>query len=123
MRSEIEKIRRTNALVAIFIGLGCFASMGSADAAEQWVDEYLQYVYPLNDGNFVLSFQSAPAQCTSAANPKYFHVIAGQNGVTAEGVKAMLAASLTALAAGKRMQVSFDDSTPNCYVNRLRIVS
>ena len=123
MNTQREKPRRVGALVAFVVALGCFGAMSSAGAAELWVDEYLLSVYPLSDGNFILSFQTAPTQCTSTANPKYFHVYAGQNGVTAEGVKAMLAASLTALASGKRVQAAFDDSTSNCFVNRIRIVS
>ena len=94
----------------------------SAQAAESWASGQLKYVYPLNDGGFVISLTQNPASCASAANPKYLHVRVGFNGVTADGVKAMLATALTAIAAGNELQIAFDDSTPDCNVNRLRIV-
>ncbi len=47
---------------------------------------------------------------------------AGQNGVTADGVKAFLATSLTAIATGKQLQIAFSDSTSARSVNRLVIV-
>lgn len=112
-----------------FVGLmlGAVISMGAAptaSSAEQWVEGYLMFVYPEADGSFILSFQGTqPAACTNTANPKYFEVKAGQYGVNADGVKAMLATALTAHASGKVIQLAFDDSTSYCYVNRLRIIS
>jgi hypothetical protein len=107
--------------------LGAVISIGvmpSASAAEQWVEGYLMHVYPEADGSFILTFQGTQSTaCTNTANPKYYEVRAGQYGVNADGVKAMLATALTAHASGKVIQLAFDDSTSYCYVNRLRIVS
>jgi hypothetical protein len=47
--------------------------------------------------------------------------MAGQNGVTAEGVKAMLATSLLAYALQKPLQINYDDATSSCFVNRLLV--
>ena len=98
--------------------------LGSAPAlaAEQWATGNVGYVYPQGSGNFVVTITNAPATCTNPANPKYFHIYNGQNGVNADGVKAMLAVVLTAHASGKQIQIAFDDSTSNCYVNRLSMV-
>jgi hypothetical protein len=43
--------------------------------------------------------------------------------VNADGVKAMLATALTAHVTEKLIQLAFDGSTGNCYVNRLSIVN
>jgi hypothetical protein len=66
--------------------------------------------------------RSSPTGCTNANNPRYLYVSAGENGVSADGVKAMLATSLTALVAGKQIQAAFDNATSNCYINRMAIV-
>jgi len=49
-------------------------------------------------------------------------VQAGHNGMTADGVKGLMATSLAALIAGKQIQLAFEAATNECYVNRLRIV-
>jgi len=87
-------------------------------AATQYFQSTLQSVYPLADGSFVLIFTQSGSNCHSLNSPPYFYVTAGQNGVTADGVKAMLATALTAFSLGKTLAGAFDDSTPNCYVNR-----
>jgi hypothetical protein len=115
------KSKLTGLLVGAALAMGITPS---ASAAEQWAEGYLMHVYPEADGSFIVTFQGTqPAACTNTANPKYFEVRAGQFGVNADGVKAMLATALTAHAAGKWVQLAFDDSTSNCYINRLRIVS
>jgi hypothetical protein len=91
-------------------------------AAESWASGTLKSVYPLSNGSFVVIFFTSPAACTNANNPRYLLVSAGENGVTAEGVKAMLATSLAAFVAGKQIQLAFDDSTSSCYINRMAIV-
>jgi hypothetical protein len=93
-----------------------------APAAEAWVTSNVKFVYPLGDGNFVLSFVNSPPACTNPGNPKYLYVQAGQNGVNAEGVKAMLATSLSAFLSGKLISAAFDDSTGSCFINRLVIL-
>jgi hypothetical protein len=93
-----------------------------ASATEQWVVDNIKYVYPQNDGSFIIAFVNPQPICTSTASPQYFTVQAGANGVNADGVKGMLAAALTALAADKQLQVAFGAAAPQCYVNRLRIV-
>ena len=40
-----------------------------------------------------------------------------------DGVKAMLASALAAMAMGKQIQIAFDDSTTYCYVNRFVVVN
>jgi hypothetical protein len=112
-------------LIGLMLGAAVASGVvPSANAAEQWAEGYLMHVYPEADGNFIVTFQGTqPTGCANTANPKYFEVRAGQYGVNADGVKAMLATALTAHASGKMIQLAFDDSTANCYVNRLRIVS
>jgi hypothetical protein len=94
----------------------------SANGAEQWATSNVKFVYPLADGNFVLALHTDPSGCPASGNPKYLYVTVGQNGVTADGVKAMFATSLTAISTGKQLSIAFSDSTAACYVNRLVIL-
>jgi len=92
-----------------------------ASAAEEWASSNVKFVYPLSNGGFVIGLVDSPAGCTNANNPKYLYVAVGSNGVTQDGAKMMLSVALTGFAAGKRVSVNFDNSTPNCYVNRLLV--
>ncbi len=106
-------------LIGATIAAASFAS--SVPAAETWTSGILKSVYPLGNGSFVITFVNSSPGCTNANNPKYLFVAAGENGVTADGVRAMLATSLTAFVSGKSIQAAFDDSTSSCYINRLAI--
>jgi hypothetical protein len=66
----------------------------------------------------VLRFVNDAGTCNNPNSPKYFYVVAGQHGVTADGVKAMLATALTAFTTGGTLSAAFDDATANCYINR-----
>jgi hypothetical protein len=113
--------RRFGVLSSFSLALGAAVAPGLASASEQWVVDNLKSVYPLSDGSFVVTFVNPQPICTNAGTPQYFYVSAGQNGVTADGVKAMLAAALTAFVAGKKVSLAFEAATSNCYVNRLSI--
>jgi hypothetical protein len=115
--------RRTGAVVAMSLGFAAMGFSGSAVATEQWVVDNVRAVYPLGDGSFIITFVNPQPICTNTATYPYFWVSSGHNGVTAEGVRAMLATSLTALAAGKKMSLAFEASTPDCFVNRLSIAA
>jgi hypothetical protein len=99
------------------------AICGLAGAAENRYEDYLKTVYPLADGSFVVTFANSPAGCPNASNPKYFYVQVGSHGVTADGAKAMLATALTAITAGKKLAVVFDDASNYCDVNRMTLTS
>jgi hypothetical protein len=101
--------------------LAALAMLAPASAAEGWHQDYVKSVYPMSNGNFVVTFATSPANCTNGSNPKYFYVQAGHNGVTAEGVKAMLAVSLMAFAGGKKLTIVFDDSSYSCDINRMSV--
>jgi len=81
----------------------------------------VQLVYPMNDGSFSVGVSTILPVCYSSGSGVYLSVTPGQNAVTADGAKSMLATVLTAFALGKSISVAYDDSTANCYVNRLLI--
>ena len=111
------------ALTFLLLALGGLSATNSASAAEIWASDIVKYVYPLSDGNFIISLTTNPPACQSTANPKYLYVAVGSNGVTADGAKAMLATTLTAYAMGKPLAVVFEDVTGNCYVNRVLLAN
>jgi hypothetical protein len=92
-----------------------------ARATEYTHTSYLLQVHPLADGTVVLMFTSDSANCPSTASPKQYRIAAGQNGVTADGLRAMQATALTAFATGTRLEIAFDNGSVNCYVNRALI--
>jgi hypothetical protein len=90
-------------------------------AAAIWAISRVKSVYPLADGSVVIALMENPPTCTNAANPKHLHILVGQNGVTADGLKNMLATALTAFAMDAQVQVNFDDANSACYVNRIAL--
>jgi hypothetical protein len=110
---------------ALAIGAAlAFSVAAPANAAETFHTDYIRFIYPLSNGNFVIGMVVSPPTCTGASSPsKYLHVIVGEQGVTSDGAKAMLASALTALSMGQRVSVVFEDSTSTCSVNRLIINS
>ena len=105
----------------MIVALMAVGAAGQAQAAAAWVQSTVKFVYPQGDGSFVLGFVSDAGTCSNVNSPKYFYVVAGQNGVTADGVKALLATALTAFATGSTLSVAFDDATASCYINRLSV--
>jgi hypothetical protein len=74
----------------------------------------------VNDGGFVVYPSGGlSAACTVGG----VYIYANQNNVTADGVKALLAVVLTALTAGKTVQILYDDSTAQCYGRFIQINS
>lgn len=68
-----------------------------------------------------LAFTSDHARCSKANSPKFYYIASGQKNVTADGLRAMQAAALTAYAMGRQVSIAFDDATSCCYVNRLKV--
>ncbi len=80
----------------------------------------LTYLEALDDGTFLVGTSSAVSSvCTSAGGAIYFGV--GSNGVTSDGVKAIMAVALSALMAGKTVQLLYDATGPTCWGTSLQI--
>ena len=105
----------------VLVGLVGFAAGGQGQAATAYFQSTVKFVYPQSDGSFILGFANDAGTCSNTNSPKYFYVVAGQNGVTADGLKAMLATALMAFATGSTLSGAFDDATPNCYINRFSV--
>src|SRR5215510_11362615 len=93
----------------------------AANAVDRVHTSTLKQVYPLANGDFVLTFDTDTSQCLGAGSPKYFYVSVGQASMTAEGSKKLYAAALVALAGRQSVTFVFDDTTAQCYVNRLTV--
>ena len=91
----------------------------SAQATEAYLQSTIKVVYPLSEGSFVLKFNQGNSLCLATQNPQYFYVTVGQNGVTAEGSKNILATALAAYATASVVSIAFDTATTSCYINRL----
>ncbi len=94
----------------------------TVSAAERWITSKLISVYPHANGSIVISFEVDSPSCTNSATPyKYHKIEVGQNSVTEQALNNMHAVALTALTAGFAVSVNFDDSTNQCYVNRIHL--
>jgi hypothetical protein len=103
----------------IVFGL-CFLAASQVKAVDyDWQAGVLERIYPLSNGDFVVTFKGGSPNCTNGSNPKYHYVRNGVAGVTADGVKAMLGVSLAAAMSGKAITVSFDKDSSTCDVRRL----
>lgn len=107
--------------LAIILGFLSFAFLSDAHAAEVWHSSKIRLIYPLANGSVVLAMATNAADCTNTSSPKYHFIQAGQNGMTAEGVKNLLAVAMAAAAQGKDVSISYDNATNSCFVNRLSV--
>jgi hypothetical protein len=87
--------------------------------AEKWHVDKVKMLYPLAAGNFVVSLQDFPAECTNAS--QYFYVEVGQRSVTSEGANKMFSLAMMALASDKILSVNYDETSSNFYINRMYI--
>jgi hypothetical protein len=67
----------------------------------------------VNDGTFLVKLVSGVGSGCTQANAIF--VVTGQNGLTADGVKAQLATAEAALIAGRTLSIMYDNTTPWCY--------
>lgn len=105
-------IRTTIVIALMLIGSGSYAE-------EQWLTSKLTRVYPLSNGNYVITVATDHIACTSTSDPDYYYVTIGKNGMTAEGSQKIYSAALAALAAGLDVSINFSDDDSACFVNRI----
>jgi len=110
---------KTTQFVVRTAALAALSMCGAVHAAEAYHQDYLKWIYPLANGNFVMAFANSPASCTNVNSPKYFYVSVGANGVTSDGAKGLLASALLAFATGKKVTIVFESSSSSCDVNRM----
>lgn len=102
--------------------VGAVVIASHAYASSTWYTGSVQYVYPMNDGSFAIGVATSTPVCSnSGGGGVYMHVTPGQNGITAAATQNMLATVLTAFAAGRSIEINYDNSTSLCYVYGLLI--
>lgn len=90
-----------------------------AFSAEQSHTAEIRKIYPVANGDFVLSFKTESEHCTNGSSPKHYYVSVGENAVTQEGSEKMLSVALVAASTGKPITIRFSDATNQCFINRL----
>jgi hypothetical protein len=101
--------------------LSCSLIATGSRAAETWHSGKIITVYPLANGSFVIAMDTDAAACTNTSKPKYHFVQVGQNSVTADGAKSILATALAAAAQGKTVTLNYDSDSASCYINRISV--
>ncbi len=93
-----------------------FSLLSFGGTAATWHDGFIQRIYPLADGNFVITFKNPPESCIRA--DKYFFVNVGSNEMTIEGANKIYSLAITSATTGKKLSVNFDETVGDCAVNR-----
>ena len=106
-------------VICVFI-LSCFVISNSF--AGTWHNSTIKSVYPLANGNFILTLAEDSQQCASTNTPHYYYVEVGEHSITAEAALKIYSAALTAAASGKSVDFYFDESSPKCNINRVRVL-
>lgn len=101
-------------LVAMLIGV-----MSLSAVADAWHNDFIQRIYPLANGSFVLTFKNPPENCSNSS--KYFYVTVGSNGMTQEGAEKIYSLAMIAATTGKSFKINFDETTNTCLINRASV--
>jgi hypothetical protein len=115
--AQLVRIGRACLCVGVLAAVTSF----TAAATERFHTSTISSVYPLANGNFIIVFDVNDTYCTNASSPKYYAVSGGEYGMTADGLKLLFSAALAAAAQRNSVTIAFDDSTSNCYINRLAV--
>jgi hypothetical protein len=91
-------------------------------AASVGHNAHLIRINSLGDGRVVLQFDVDNSACTDTNNPKGYYVAVGQNGVTADGLKNILATAMLTYSQGKMLSFYFDNSTAYCFVSQVTLI-
>ena len=112
-RRSYREIRMKKAIGALLSTALLFTSH-QASATQVWTAyTTITSVEVITDGGFIVTLASGlPAGCSAAHG---IYVQAGPNGVTADGVKALLAEALSAHYLKQTIRYLYDDATQYCY--------
>lgn len=72
-------------------------------------------------GNVLLSLSPGISGCSAAGVTGAPMFMAGQDGVAATDLGGFLADSLTAISSGRQVQITYDNSSPNCYATPVAV--
>ena len=102
------------------MGAALFFYSGSNFAEPTWHNNVLiKGIYPLSDGTVALMVDKDNPLCTSTSSPKYYHLAENQQGVTSVGFMNIYGAALSAASKGKLVNINFESSDSNCWINRI----
>jgi hypothetical protein len=92
-------------------------------AADAVYHGLIRQLYPLGDGTYVLVFNPSPdlPVCIGSVGYRYMYIRGGQNGVTADGLKNIVATSLLGFAMERAIDVVYDNGSSSCFVNRISL--
>lgn len=113
-------MKKFSKLILVIIFTGFYASF-CFSASQSHLSEVAR-IQTQSNGDWIIFFKDQDPDCTSTNTPwKKHHVYVGKNGVDEDGSTKMLSLALTAAVSGKKVVVYFDDSSSECYVNRLYV--
>lgn len=105
-----------NLHIIITIGLSMVFFVNHANAADTWTGlKKVEHVQIVQTGGILIRLDSEINPTCTDAGTSVLYVYPNEGGMTSDGVKAFLSASLTALASGMSVNILYDNSTARCY--------
>ena len=101
----------------ILLLFGLFVFTANSYAANTWTGyKHITKIETGASGGFLITFDtSISSACSNSSSDDRLYIYANQNSVTADGLKALLATTLSAFNAGKEINVLYDNSSSRCY--------
>ena len=118
LRVPVKWTIRMKTVLTVVAGLFL---LSSAAAAPTWHTSTIKTIYPLANGDVVITFDADAPTCTNASNPKYYYVRVGENGMNLDGLKHILATALMGAATRSNVTINFDNASTGCFINRLLV--
>lgn len=111
----MKKLVKLLASIGCFVGCMASGHVNAASAATWTGSKTVTSVQIVNTGGIIIYFDSiVNAACTDAGTNSVY-VLAGMQGVTAEGVDAIRASAFIGLTTGMSINVLYDETTSRCY--------
>ena len=117
----MKALRNPHRLLVTIVVLAAILAADAISAASVTHTVKIQRIHPLSDGAVVFTFETDAPTCVQSGTVDYYYVRVGENSVTQEALKNMLAVALAAATTGRAVTIIFDDSTAYCYVKSLYV--
>ena len=106
----------------VLLGTAVLSLATPVFAANVGHSAHLIRINSLGDGRVVLQFDVDNGACLDTNSPEGYYLAAGQNGITADGLKNIMATAMLTYSQGKMLSFYFDSSTAYCYVGQVTLV-
>ncbi len=105
----------------LYIALACLLPLNSTAGPVTSAPMTIEEVWVVVHGGFLIKFTSEVNAACTTIDTKTVYFYAGQEGVTVEGVQALLSAALTAHVARRQIKIVYNDSYVQCWGDSIHV--